>query len=73
MILRNISFRHLHVKSGSDKKKDASFSFSVIVVDLRCEKICAQSRFQSSDHLKSIKMEISMTSFSGDHPVLLRR
>lgn len=45
MILRNISFRHLHVKSGSDKKKDASFSFSVIVVDLRCEKICAQSRF----------------------------
>lgn len=45
MILRNFSFIPLHFKSGSDKKKDASFSFSVIVVDLRCEKICAQSRF----------------------------
>ena len=45
MILRNFSFIPLHFKSGSDKKKDASFSFSVFVVDLRCEKICAQSRF----------------------------
>ena len=46
MILRNFSFIPLRFKSGSDKKKkDASFSFSVFVVDLRCEKICAQSRF----------------------------